>query len=29
VKIKMSAYPKKRSKPSSLAWKRAYLTTAK
>ncbi len=29
VKIKMSPYPKKRSKPSSLAWKKAYLTTAK
>ena len=29
VKIKMSPYPKKRSAPSSLAWKRAYLTTPK
>jgi hypothetical protein len=29
VKIKMSAYPKKRSKPASLAWTKAYLTTAK
>jgi hypothetical protein len=29
VKIKMSPYPKKRSKPAPLAWKRAYLTTAK
>ena len=29
VKIKMSAYPKKRSKPAPLAWKKAYLTTAK
>jgi hypothetical protein len=27
VKIKMSAYPKKRSKPASVAWKKAYLTT--
>jgi hypothetical protein len=29
VKIKMSGYPKKRSKPAPLAWKKAYLTTGK
>jgi len=29
VKIKMSAYPKKRFKPAPLAWKKAYLTTGK
>jgi Insertion element 4 transposase N-terminal/Transposase DDE domain len=29
VKIKMSPYPKKRSKPAPLGWKKAYLTTAK
>ena len=26
VKIKMSPYPKKRSPPAALAWKKAYLT---
>jgi hypothetical protein len=29
VKIKMSGYPKKRSKPAPLAWRKAYLTTGK
>jgi hypothetical protein len=29
VKIKMSAYPKKRSETARLTWKKAYLTTAK
>jgi hypothetical protein len=28
VKIKMSAYPKKRSETARLTWKKAYLTTA-